>query len=235
MVAEAMDIILKLWTSDPPYEIKGNFWNITLKKSVDPDMHIGTMHRPLQQPYPPISVPCVGRDSFSVKTAGARNFRLISHHMVHSSVLKDHWQTYTMAALEAGQDPQPTDWSVARNIFVADTTAQARRIASHNSLARSIKYILELTRRGPGLGMWKRHLEQEDKDCNLEYFMKEVIIAGDPETVTEQLLQLREDVGPFGTLVLVAHDWDDEGAWRRSLELFATEVMPRLNKNVQSV
>ena len=234
MVAEAMDIILKLWTSDPPYEITGNYWNITLRDSVDPDMHIGTMHRPLQRPYPPISVPCISRDSFSVKTAGARKFRLISHHMVHASVLKDHWTTYSAAALEAGRDPRPADWSVARNIFVADTTAEARRIASRNSLARSIEYILELTRRGPGLGMWKRHPEQEDKDCNLQYFMEEVIIAGEPETVTEQLLELREAVGPFGKLILVAHDWDEAAAWRRSLELFATEVMPRLSKHVQA-
>jgi alkanesulfonate monooxygenase SsuD/methylene tetrahydromethanopterin reductase-like flavin-dependent oxidoreductase (luciferase family) len=67
-----------------------------------------------------------------------------------------------------------------------------------------------------------------DADCNLDYFMNEVVIAGDPPEVARQLLELRERVGPFGTLVLVAHDWDDKGRWVHSLELFANEVMPVL-------
>jgi len=39
---------------------------------------------------------------------------------------------------------------------------------------------------------------------------------------------LREQIGPFGQVLLVSHDWDkDSGAkWRRSMELMTTEVMP---------
>ena len=65
-----------------------------------------------------------------------------------------------------------------------------------------------------------------DEGCNLDYFMDEVVIAGDPEEVTRKILNLREDIGPFGTLVLVAHDWDDRDAWLHSLDLFVDEVMP---------
>src|ERR1700726_46790 len=35
MTEEAIDMILRLWSSDPPYEITGKFWSIRLKKSVD--------------------------------------------------------------------------------------------------------------------------------------------------------------------------------------------------------
>src|SRR5919197_2209 len=35
MVAEAIDIILRLWTTDPPYEIAGKHWQISLKQFVD--------------------------------------------------------------------------------------------------------------------------------------------------------------------------------------------------------
>ena len=78
--------------------------------------------------------------------------------------------------------------------------------------------------------MWKRDPAMSDADCNLDYFMNEVVIAGDPAEVTRQLLDLRDRVGTFGTLVLVAHDWDDKQRWLHSLELFATEVMPALNR-----
>ena len=71
-----------------------------------------------------------------------------------------------------------------------------------------------------------------DDECNLDYFMGEVIIAGDPDEVTRQLLELREQVGPFGTLVLVAHDWDNRERWIRSLELFAKEVVPAVGRAI---
>ena len=118
---------------------------------------------------------------------------------------------------------------------MAETTAEARRLARQNSLGRCIKYILELTRRGPGVGMWKRDPLMSDADCNLDYFLDEVVIAGDPGEVTRQILDLRERAGPFGTLVLVAHDWDDKDAWLHSMDLFANELLPALNKAVCGV
>jgi hypothetical protein len=46
--------------------------------------------------------------------------------------------------------------------------------------------------------------------------------------VAEKLLAVREEVGPFGTIVLTGLDWDDKALWKRSMELMATEVMPKL-------
>jgi alkanesulfonate monooxygenase SsuD/methylene tetrahydromethanopterin reductase-like flavin-dependent oxidoreductase (luciferase family) len=78
--------------------------------------------------------------------------------------------------------------------------------------------------------MWKRDPGMSDSECNLDYFLDEVIIAGDPEEVSRRLLALRERIGNFGTLILVAHDWDDKKRWLNSLDLFAREVVPRLNR-----
>ncbi len=229
-VAEAIDMILKIWTSEPPYEIEGQFWRIQLKRQVDAEMGLGALHKPLQRPYPPIHVPCVHRNSQGLKQAAARGFLPISHHMVSAQVLQNHWQTYQAGAESAGRTTQRANWKVSRNIFVADTTAEARRLARGNSLGKCIEYILELTRRGPGLAMWKRDPDMSDADCNLNYFLDEVIIAGDPPEVVRRLGQLREQIGDFGTLVLVAHDWDDKQRWLDSLELFVREVVPQLKK-----
>jgi hypothetical protein len=46
--------------------------------------------------------------------------------------------------------------------------------------------------------------------------------------VTRQLRELRNEIGDFGTLVLVAHDFDDKDGWLHSLDLFAGEVLPAL-------
>ena len=78
--------------------------------------------------------------------------------------------------------------------------------------------------------MWKRNSDQPDEHCDLDYFLDEVLIVGDPPEVVRQLRALRERIGEFGTLVLVAHDWDDRSRWLRSLELFAKEVRPALDE-----
>src|SRR5262245_16423271 len=75
MVEEAIEIILKLWSSGPPYEIDGKFWKIRLKKNVDEETGIGYIHKPLQQPHPPISIPAMSRGSPSMRSAGRKGFR----------------------------------------------------------------------------------------------------------------------------------------------------------------
>ncbi len=55
------------------------------------------------------------------------------------------------------------------------------------------------------------------------------MIAGDVDSVVEQILAHREIVGPYGTLMYTGHDWADIPLARRSMELMATEVMPKVN------
>ena len=72
-------------------------------------------------------------------------------------------------------------------------------------------------------------------DCNLDFLMTEQIIAGDVDEVLRRLLELIEETGPFGTLVLMSYDWDDKESWLHSMELFANELMPALNRAVAGV
>jgi alkanesulfonate monooxygenase SsuD/methylene tetrahydromethanopterin reductase-like flavin-dependent oxidoreductase (luciferase family) len=192
-------------------------------------MGLGALHKPLQRPHPPISVPSISRQSAGLRKAGERGFSLFSHHMIAPEVLADQWRCYADGAAAAGRQAAWSDWRVARNVFVADSTDEARRMARGNSLGQCIQYIIDLTRKGNALGMWKADPAMTDAAVNLDYFMERMIIAGDPDEVARQIRQLRRQVGPFGTLVLVAHDWDDRARWLRSLELFANDVAPQLN------
>jgi alkanesulfonate monooxygenase SsuD/methylene tetrahydromethanopterin reductase-like flavin-dependent oxidoreductase (luciferase family) len=66
-----------------------------------------------------------------------------------------------------------------------------------------------------------------DEAVTVENVKRALIIAGSPRRVVEQLVALREEIGPFGTLLMAGHDWDQPKLWRRSMELLAGEVMPR--------
>jgi alkanesulfonate monooxygenase SsuD/methylene tetrahydromethanopterin reductase-like flavin-dependent oxidoreductase (luciferase family) len=227
-------MILRLWEGTVPVEMPGRFWNVKMKDHLHPDFGVGHLHRPYQLPHPPIYVPSISRSSPGLSRAAERGFRFISHHMLHADVLREQWRNYSTAAEKANRTPQPLDWAIARNILVADSTAEAKQLAKSNSLGKCLQYILDLTRATApsGIAMWKRSPDQTDAQCSLEYFLKDVVLAGDPQHVTQQLLTLRERIGPFGTLVLTAHDWDDRGTWIRSLELLVREVVPAFNKAI---
>ena len=216
----------------PAYEIEGKFWTIRLKKNVDTETGIGYIHKPLQQPHPPIAVPGMSRNSPSMRIAGQRGFQPFVHCIVTGNVVADLWQTYAAGAHEAGRAPRRADFKVARSIFLADTTADARRLARGNSLGKNFEYIGRLFDKGGGRRVYKRDPAMSDADCNLDYLMGEQIIAGSPDEVLRRLLGLIEETGPFGTLVLMSYDWDDKASWLRSMELFARELMPALNKAV---
>ena len=230
-VAEAIDVIMDIWTSNPPYRFEGEFTNYAISEHIDHEMHIGSLLKPLQQPLPPIFVPSISRASKGLEVAAARGFSFISHHMIHTDVLKDQWATYQRGAANADFTPSPENWAITRNIVVANTDEQAKSFARQGSLGKCINYILELTRRTApnGVGLWKPFEDMADEDVNLDYFMNEVVIAGSPETVAREIVELREQVGEFGNIVMVAHDWDDQQQWMTSYELFANEVLPSVN------
>lgn len=69
--------------------------------------------------------------------------------------------------------------------------------------------------------------DMPDSDVTEQYCIDNIVIAGSPETVVDRLVEFREDVGPFETLIISHHDWIDKPPWRRHMELMATEVMPR--------
>ncbi len=231
MVAEAVEMILALWLTEPPYELKGRFWNIRMDRTIDPEVGLGVIHKPFQRPHPPVSMPVSSMNSATAREAGKRGFRPFGHSLIPSNVLANIWTTYEHAALAAGHRPARSDYKIARAIFLADTTEEAVRRARSNTVAANFEYIGTLLKRGGrGIGMFKRDPDMPDADCNLDYLMGEQIIAGDVPTVLERLEIMRAEVGDFGTLVMMSYDWDDKDSWLRSLELFATELMPALNR-----
>jgi alkanesulfonate monooxygenase SsuD/methylene tetrahydromethanopterin reductase-like flavin-dependent oxidoreductase (luciferase family) len=235
MVEEATDIILKLWSSEPPYKYDGKFWKIHLEKFVDYETGIGFIHKPYQRPHPPISMPAMSRGSPSMRTAGQRGFRPLGHSLVTGNVLADNWKTYEEAALEAGRQPDRADWGILRAIFLADTTKEAVQRVRTNSLGKNFEYIGRLLDKGLGRKLYKRDLSMSDADCNMDFLMREQIIAGDVDEALRRLLQLIEETGHFGSVILMSYDWDDKASWLHSMELFAKELMPALNKAVAGV
>ena len=80
--------------------------------------------------------------------------------------------------------------------------------------------------------MFKTDRNQADEDLDLDTIVRQLVIFGTPQSVTDQLLGFRDEVGPFGTLLYAGHDWKDKKLAVRSMELMATDVMPAINAAV---
>jgi len=224
MTLEAIDMILKLWELDAPFDIQGQFWRLRIQ-SANPELGIGCMLKPYQKPHPPIAMSIIRGQSLAAQTAGARGYIPVSTNLVHPAVLQNHWETYTRAATESGRTiADPAVWRVSRSIFVGETTHDAWTHCLNGAFGRSFCYIMSLLKAANMLHIMKENPDQPDSEITLEYVLKNLCIIGDPQECTRQLHDLRERLGSFGTLLMIAHDWDDKAKWLRSLDLLVKEV-----------
>src|SRR5205807_5746355 len=56
-------------------------------------------------------------------------------------------------------------------------------------------------------------------------------VIGTPDEAITQIERLTEQSGGFGCYLMMAHEWADPEATRRSYELFARYVMPRFQNS----
>jgi alkanesulfonate monooxygenase SsuD/methylene tetrahydromethanopterin reductase-like flavin-dependent oxidoreductase (luciferase family) len=78
-------------------------------------------------------------------------------------------------------------------------------------------------------GVFKQSREQPDSELTEDYILDNLVIYGTPDKVADEILKMRDDVGDFGEIVYAGMDWLDPKLANRSMELMATEVMPRVN------
>jgi alkanesulfonate monooxygenase SsuD/methylene tetrahydromethanopterin reductase-like flavin-dependent oxidoreductase (luciferase family) len=231
MFVEAIDQVLAIWKSDPPYNLKGKYWTINVEKAFIPEIGQGYIAKPLQLPHPPIVVTVVAPFSKGVTEAAARGWEPISANFLMPPWVKSHWPKYVEGCERAGRPADPANWRVAKSIFVADDAATARDYATAPDSPYRYYYsqlFIKLTRHGR-VELFKTHRDQPDHEVTLDNICKELIIHGTPDKVAEEILAFRDKVGDFGTLLYAGKDWRDRDLARRSMILLAEKVMPKVN------
>jgi alkanesulfonate monooxygenase SsuD/methylene tetrahydromethanopterin reductase-like flavin-dependent oxidoreductase (luciferase family) len=190
------------------------------------------MYKPYQKPRPEIVGTVVAPHSKGVIAMGERDFHPMSANFLLPHWLPSHWAIYQQWNARAGAKADPADWRVARTIFVADDDKTAERYARTDP-ASPYRYYWDKLRanmmRARRHVIFKRDANEDDSAVTLERLLEELVICGTPGRVADQIMALREKAGPFGELVYAGMDWVDPRLARRSMELMASEVMPRVN------
>ncbi|MQY26884.1 LLM class flavin-dependent oxidoreductase [Nocardia aurantia] len=229
MTFDALDMIVRLWTGGPERH-RGRFRFVDVPD--EPETVLG--HCPAPCPHPPIALAAIRADSAHHRLAGARGYLPISPAVAPDNrYLARHFANVAGGAAEAGRFADRADWRIVRDVYVADTDAEARRRARTGAMGRYWEQILLplYLRLGlaPLLGRLPNGRTVDPEHIDLDFVADRLWLTGSPDTVTEHLADLSRETGGFGTLLLNVHDFGDElPAWRRSIELLTTEVLPRV-------
>jgi alkanesulfonate monooxygenase SsuD/methylene tetrahydromethanopterin reductase-like flavin-dependent oxidoreductase (luciferase family) len=233
---ESIGMIERIWAQDPPYQLKGEFWSVQLKDAIIPELGIGFMPKPYRKGGPPISMSVSSRNSPTAHVAAQRGWGIISANNVPRPALPGHWETYSKACAQAGKKADGENWRVARNVMVAASDAEARErvFSAHGSNRYFYTYMREVLSRVGLLGSLKPQPEMSDEAATVEAITEGSVIYGSPATFLDKLVALRDEAGPFGTLLMTGLDWSGPNrAWEReSMRLLAQEVMPKFRQHI---
>lgn len=232
MFVEGINMVLDIWSGEAPYNLEGKFWSVTTQRTMIAEIGQGTIPKPFQHPHPPIVGTAVAPFSKGVAEMAKRGWQPISANFLMPRWVASHWPMYVQGCESVGRSAESRHWRVAKSIFVADDAATAAEYG-RGPRGPYAFYFSQLMRKllGGGKGnLFKTDPDMPDEGVTLDYVLRNLVIAGTVDSVVDQLLSFREQIGDFGTLLYACHDWVDPRLGKRSMELMAEEVMPRLNR-----
>jgi alkanesulfonate monooxygenase SsuD/methylene tetrahydromethanopterin reductase-like flavin-dependent oxidoreductase (luciferase family) len=225
MALEALEIMLRLWTSDPPISYAGKYW--TLNPPGDDLPFLKNHLRPFQRPHPPIGIAGLSPRSETLKLAGERGFipLSISLNNTHTS---SHWDSVLEGAERTGRVPDRKEWRLVREVYVAETDEKAKRYARDGMLGRAFREYLLPFYLMSGFGVhFKNEPDMADSDVTVGYLVEKSWLVGSPQTVTDKLGALYQRSGGFGGILVNTFDFSGESeSWHDSQQLLMSEVLP---------
>lgn len=228
MTQESLEIILKMWEDKGPFKYKGKYWNVE-----KPEPMFGTLEfflKPYQQPHPPIGIASLSYKSPSLIMAGERGFIPLTL-AFNPDYVRSHWEAVEEGAKKSGKTPSRKDWRICRDVYVADTDEEAREAALNGMTGRVWRdYLFPLFQEFDLVPIFKHDPEVPDEAVDIEYLADHMWLMGSPETVSNKIRTLYNDVGGFGNLTTLVFDQsENQKGWDKSMRLMAEEVIPSLS------
>ena len=90
-------------------------------------------------------------------------------------------------------------------------------------------YFLRLLPKSGQLGIMKTDPDMPDSDVTVDYLIDNVFVVGSVAEVTQKLSDLNGELGGFGTLLAMGHEWDPHEAWLDSMSMLIKDVLPNVD------
>jgi len=227
---EAHDLIVQAWTRPGPFSFTGRHYNLE---------YVNLWPRPFQNPHPPIWVPSQGSKETIDWAALPEHRYTYLQTFSPAAVVEKYLQAYRDTAQGYGYEAADSQLGWAVPVYVSDTDEQARKEAKvHFELFRNrlLKMPIEMLL-PPGytsrdslknLMKAKASLSQDltiDKAIEMGMF-----VCGTANTV-RQMLEDHWSKMHFDNLLTMMHFGSlPQDLTKRSMELFAKDVLPHIQK-----
>jgi alkanesulfonate monooxygenase SsuD/methylene tetrahydromethanopterin reductase-like flavin-dependent oxidoreductase (luciferase family) len=222
---ETLAIMVRAWTEER-FSFEGRHFTI-------PEVRV--IPKPLQRPHPPLYVVCVSADT--VEATALRGLPMLNS-ILRGPVdqLITQRDTYVTACRKAGRSDAEiasllSHWGVSRHVYVAPTDAEAlaqTRDAEmwYQEALRKFLIPERIESVHPLLQPGFRAMAEKFAYVDWDDLVRETVAFGSPDTVAERIEQLRA-LGVGEVLCWMNFGGLPQHQVRRSMDLFAREVMPR--------
>jgi limonene 1,2-monooxygenase len=214
LLEQGFDIIMQLLTSEEPVTFKNSRWDLR-----DAQLHL----RPYSNPLFDCAVAAVASPS-GPRLAGKHGVGLLSLGATMAAgfdALGMHWDVMEQRAAQFGTVADRRKWRLVGMLHCAETREQARRDVEYG-IASWFRYFQTVA------GLPHVNPTGDEVHEMIDYISESGTgVIGSPDDCKEQIERLMaQSNGGFGTFLMLAHEWANTEATRRSYELIAKYVMP---------
>jgi limonene 1,2-monooxygenase len=214
-MAESLDVLVKLLQGEMVTE-KTDWYNLNEAK---------LQLKPYSQPAMEMAVAC-SRSPVGAVASGKHGIGMISIGGTNDEALAAHaknWSIHEEAAAAAGKKPDRSKWRITTFAHVAETREKARADLEYG-LKNFAKYFTDVAT----FPIIPGGIENP-----VDYLIDNGIAAiGTPDDCIRHFERLwKGSAGGFGAVLLLAHNWADWEATKRSYELMARYVHPHFQRN----
>jgi alkanesulfonate monooxygenase SsuD/methylene tetrahydromethanopterin reductase-like flavin-dependent oxidoreductase (luciferase family) len=200
---EALEVILKAWSSSERWSHDGPFWRYE---------NVISEPRPLQQPGPPVWMGAGSEKS--LRHAAEHGFNLLLDQIASFETVAERVAVYRDRQRELGMDPSEYDVAVTRGLCIVDSDEERERAIEDRAVAMNA--IASLAK---GSGTAPQNRMTADYMTDVRESTEAGTIIGDPHECAERLDRLAEGGVDY---VLLSEMTSSSDILRR----FAEEVSP---------
>jgi alkanesulfonate monooxygenase SsuD/methylene tetrahydromethanopterin reductase-like flavin-dependent oxidoreductase (luciferase family) len=217
IVNEALELILKAWTSTEPFDFEGRYWQAE---------QVNVLPKPFQQPHPPIATACSGSPE-TLEFAGRNGFiPLLGRGNDTADEIQEWAEIYLHATEAAGRAPSRRTFHANHFVYVGENDAKARE-----DVMDDLSYVLERRKRETAIFLQK-HIPPGK---TLETVTAEDMVdsgyywVGGPESIYQRIQTYFDESGGFGVLLMPSGlPVANPRKRARSMTRFMEQVAPRL-------
>jgi alkanesulfonate monooxygenase SsuD/methylene tetrahydromethanopterin reductase-like flavin-dependent oxidoreductase (luciferase family) len=220
---EALELIVRAWTEPQPFSWQGRYYEYR---------DVCIWPRPIQQPYLPIYISGSSPESGEL---AARNRLHIGFAFTTVPLAREAARYYREQAAAAGWEPTPDHVLYRTTVHVAETDAQALEDLGDPASARRPSYSTSnkaLDEAAATAGYYGRDVASQRGRLAARSLDERIalgqLVCGSPETVFAGMRALRDEVGA-GIVEMIFRGGSREKTLR-SIELFGTQVLPRMRE-----